>query len=97
MCSLVLCILLIQLMKVHGPKRPALVSIFFYAKLRKIPALPWMSCTQCIVTTQNQCITSSYYFFYLLDLNDFHRFPMVFKILLVFIPRFWLTSLRGKT
>ena len=34
--SLVLCILLIQLTKVHGPKRPALLSIFCYAKLRKI-------------------------------------------------------------
>ena len=41
-------------------------------------------------------ILGSYYFFYLVDLNDFHRFPMVFKILLVFISRFWLTSLRGK-
>ena len=57
MCSLVLCILLIQLTKVHGPKRPALVFIIFYAKLRKISVLPWMSCSQCIVTAQNQCIT----------------------------------------
>ena len=52
----VLCILLIQLTKVHGPKHPTLVFIYFCAKLRKISVLPWMSCSQCIVTTQNQCI-----------------------------------------
>ena len=52
----VLCILLIQLTNVHRSKRPALVFIYFCAKLRKISVLPWMSSSQCIVTTQNQCI-----------------------------------------
>ena len=53
----VLRILLIQMTKVHEPKHPALVFIYFCAKLRKISVLPWMCCSQCIVTMQNQCIT----------------------------------------
>ena len=60
----VLCILLIQLTGELMPSTPLTpvkrsctdVFIYFCAKLRKISVLPWMSCSQCIVTTQNQCI-----------------------------------------